>query len=105
MIKKNKHLTSLRQLAYLIIFTLMLSACEKDKSLKSAIWVNAKDNLNFANLSYKVENAVVTLKGRCASAESKSKAIAQIKDIWLVDSVIDQIQLQSFSPNPHLKLK
>jgi len=94
-----------RSTAFLTALVLMLSACSPDKDVKSAIRIKAKDNLNFAGLTYAVQNSVVTVKGRCATKESKSKAIAEIKDIHPVDSVIDQIEIKPFSIDSSLALK
>lgn len=98
-IKICKHyITRKRSVAAICIIAAMLSfaGCSqqsKDKEIKADITTKTKTDVNFAGVSYTVNNGIVTLTGNCPTAKSKSDAEATIKGINIIKGINNQIQI------------
>jgi len=80
------------QVLLLCVATFM-AGCTTDKDIKADIAQKAKNDVNFAGVSYTVENKVVTLSGRCSSVKARQKVWQAVKDINVIKGVIDSIQI------------
>jgi len=82
------------------IFTAMLpgliafmGACTTDKDIKADIAQKAKNDINFAGVNYTVVNKVVTLTGNCSSEKARQKAWQAVKDITVINGIIDSVHI------------
>lgn len=85
-------------LHFFTIFSFMLilicSSCSKehrDKEIKADLTVKAKSDLNFAAVTFTVEDGVVTLTGKCSSEKSKHEAEEMVKGINIVKGIANNI--------------
>jgi len=77
----------------LLCVTAFIAGCTSDKDIKADIAQKAKNDVNFAGVSYSVENKVVTLSGKCPSIKAKQKVQQAVKDINVINGIVDSIQI------------
>jgi hypothetical protein len=84
---------------------LACSQAKLDKEIKADLVTKAKTDVNFAGVSYTVDEGVVTLTGACSSAKAKSEAEKTVKSINIVKSVNNQIVIAPVIMNADFPLK
>jgi hyperosmotically inducible protein len=99
-------------LNYLAILFLLLvafcSSCSKahqDKEIKADLTAKAKGQLDFADVSYTVQDAIVTLTGKCSTEKSKNGAEQMVKSINIVKGIVNKIVIAPVLINDDTMLK
>lgn len=84
---KNK----MRKRVLAIGIVAFFGCAQKDNDIKKCIAANAKEELMFAGVDYRVQNGIVTLSGNSPSEELKKKLINNLKSTGGVKKVVDNI--------------
>lgn len=77
----------------------------KDKNIKADLTSKAKGQLNFAAVSFTVEDGIITLTGKCSSKKSKGEVEQTVKSINIVKGIINQIEIAPVTINADFVLK
>jgi hypothetical protein len=91
--------------AMLFCLTAFISACTTDKDIKADIEQKAKNDINFAGVSYTVENKMVTLSGSCPTEKARIKVQQAVKDINVIKGIIDRVQISPIILNDDFSLQ
>jgi osmotically-inducible protein OsmY len=71
----------------------LISCHAKDNTIKADLASRAKEEKDFAGVTFIVENGVVTLNGECPTEKSKSTVEKAVKDLYGVKNVVDNIRI------------
>jgi len=85
--------------------TAIIAGCTTDKDIKADLAQKAKNDVNFAGVSYTVENKVVTLSGICSSVKAGQKVLQTVKDIHVIKGIIDRVQISPVTLNEDFSLQ
>ena len=94
-----------KRIATFLFAAAFITSCTADKDIKADIAQKAKNDINFAGVTYTVKDEVVTLSGNCPSVKSRLKVWQAVKDVTVVKEIINRVQISPVLLNDDFDLQ
>jgi osmotically-inducible protein OsmY len=88
-----KRNSNLLLMLFIVLVTVLASCHAKDNTIKADLATRAKEEKDFAGVTFIVEDGIVTLNGECPTEKSKGTVEKTVKDLYGVKNVVNNIRI------------